>query len=265
MYLVDYHIHSRHSNDGNESVFNICRAAIEKGFSEVAITDHFDPCRNDEECIKSYHYDSAKRDIESVKQVLGGKIKILTGIEVGQAQEYTDSVRGVLENKFDYVIGSLHNISGDKDLARIVYSTDNVAEITDDYFNRLIQCAKLGLYDCIGHLDYPKRYAALYGIKFDYKDYFLFVDEILKTVIEKGKGIEINCSGLRQEINETLPSVPVIKRYRELGGEIITIGSDAHKLSDVGNKINAGYIIAAEAGFKYITMFKRRCPKFIKL
>ncbi len=265
MYLIDYHIHSRHSVDGHESVFNICKEAIAKGLSEIAITDHFDPCRFDTKCLRTYRYNNIRRDIDSVKRLFGGKIKILTGIEVGEAGEYPEAAEEILEKNFDYVIGSLHNIKGDRDLARITYRQENFGEIMDEYFHRLLTAAKLGFYDCIGHLDYPKRYAFLYNIKFNPKDYAVFIDEILRTVIEKGKGIEINCSGRRQEIGETLPTPEVIKRYRELGGEIITIGSDAHKIYDVGNKVNDGYVIAAEAGFKYITTFKKRCPKFVKL
>ncbi len=265
MYLIDYHIHSRHSNDGSESIFKICNSAIEKGFSEIAVTDHFDPCQSDVNCIKSYNYDNIYCDLTSVKRFFGSKIKILMGIELGQIGEYPESAKTVLQHPFDYVITSLHNIRNDVDLAKFSYTKGNFPEVMDEYFHRLIKASKLGLYDCIGHLDYPKRYAALYGIKLNPADYMQLTDEILRNVISLGKGIEINCSGRRQQVNETLPSFEIVKRYKELGGEIITVGSDAHRLIDVGNKIDDGYIMAAEAGFKYITTFKKRCPKLIKL
>ena len=151
---------------------------------------------------------------------------------------YPESVSRVLENEYDYVIGSMHNIKGDIDLAMTEYTPQNSSAFFEEYFQLLLGSAKQGLYDCLGHIDYPKRYAALYRIKFNYRLYMTYIDDILRAEIQNGKGIEINCSGKRQLINDTLPSFPIVKRYKELGGEIITVGSDAHKLNDVGKKIS---------------------------
>ena len=91
------------------------------------------------------------------------------------------------------------------------------------------------------------------------------IADSLKTLIEKGKGIEINTSGLRQKYGDVFPSLKYVKLFRELGGEILSIGSDAHTVADLGSGITEGAKIALEAGFKYLCYFKERKPNFLKI
>ncbi|NLM50722.1 MAG: histidinol phosphate phosphatase, partial [Clostridiaceae bacterium] len=93
----------------------------------------------------------------------------------------------------------------------------------------------------------------------------VILDKVLKTAIEKGRGIELNLSGLRQGLGEPLPKIEVLKRYKELGGEIITLGSDAHYPGHVGANLEDGFEILKEAGFKYFTVYENRKPQFIKI
>ena len=265
MYLIDYHTHSKHSIDGKETVDCLCHAAFEAGLAELAVTDHYDPYQKDVFCEKTYHAREIRNEILEAKSKWRGKLKVCYGIESGQLHYYPQAAEKVMENGFDYVIGSLHNLPGDLDIGLVEYTKENHRKIFLTYFEELTRMAQSEHYDCLGHLDFPKRYAARAGFFLRAADYMEQMEPILKDVIGRGKGIEVNTSGLRQQLGETMPSAEVVCRYRELGGEIITVGSDAHTARDVGAGIPEAYELIRQAGFRYITAYESRKPNFIKL
>ena len=121
-------------------------------------------------------------------------------------------------------------------------------------------------YDVYGHLDYIARYAPADADRpFSYFDYSDLIDEILKAIISNHKGIECNTSGLRKPLNATNPSVDILKRYKELGGEIITVGSDAHFAEHVAADFDKAADILKACGFRYYNTFVHRQPVFDKL
>ena len=113
-----------------------------------------------------------------------------------------------------------------------------------------------------GHIDFISRYGIYKDNSLKYRDYSDLIDEVLKTLINKNKGIEINTSGYRYKLNQTYPQYDILKRYKELGGEIITIGSDAHTPDYVGDHFEVAYEMLVKSGFKYITRFKNLKPSF---
>ena len=117
----------------------------------------------------------------------------------------------------------------------------------------------------MAHLDLIKRYAANFDIKVSLIDYKDQIVEILKIIIENGKGIEVNTSGLRQSSKKCLPDLDIVSLYKELGGEIITVGSDAHTAKDVGKGIKEGLDLIEAAGFNYVTVYNERKPIMIKI
>ena len=116
-----------------------------------------------------------------------------------------------------------------------------------------------------GHLDYIARYVPNQSVPFSYRDYSDLIDAILKSIIEDGKGIEMNMSGYRYGLGMPNPCPDILKRYRELGGEIITVGSDAHTPENVGLRFEKAGEHLVQAGFKYYTVWKERKPVFIKI
>ena len=132
-------------------------------------------------------------------------------------------------------------------------------------YEEILKVAQLNMFDCLAHLDYPKRYMALHHLRVKPSDYIDIIEEILKTVIKNGKGIEVNCSGIRHRVSEPLPNLEILKLYKSLGGEIITVGSDAHRIEHVAENIKEAYEILEAAGFDYITVFDKRIPKHIKV
>lgn len=264
-YNVDYHIHSNISQDGHESIDSICKCAIKQGLKEIAITDHFDPWA---ENPSGDGFDLARLETEiaSAQKKFEGKLKILKGVEVGQAGNHPVPVKTLLDSTdFDYVIGSVHYIDDELDVAMFQFDKHNYKTIFEKYFLSLYEMAKTGLYDCIGHLDYPKRYASVYGIRMSHGYYMEIIEAIFKEVIKNGKGIEINCSGLRQKIADTLPTYDIVKLYKKMGGINITVGSDAHRLYAVGGHTEKALQMLEDVGFNYITLYEKRTPRYLKI
>ncbi len=265
MYLYDYHTHSTKSTDGHNSVMEMCKKAVELSIQEIAITDHFEPTKTDE---KYSFYDPKENVLEilEARKIFGKNLKIKFGIELGQPHIYSKYSKEILENNpFDYVLASAHKMNDDVDFGELDYLKIDVDHYCRRYLNELKELAKWNLFDCIGHLDLVKRYGAKYGVEIRLIDYKEELEEVLKILINNGKGIEINTSGLRQHAKACLPDLDIVRFYRELGGEVITTGSDAHYAEDVGKGIKEAVEIAKTAGFQYITVFNNRKPEWIKI
>lgn len=264
-YTVDYHIHSNISPDGHESIDNICKCAIKLGLDEIAITDHFDLYSKNTDG-DGYSIDRVNREINAARKKYGDRLRILKGVEIGQAGNHPQPAQKLLETgNFDYVLGSVHFIDDEADIAMFPFDTKNYKIAFEKYFLSLYETAKTGLYDCIGHLDYPKRYAGIRGIRLSHGYYMDIIEAILKEVIKQGKGIEINYSGLRQKIADTLPSYDIVKLYKSMGGINITVGSDAHRLYAIGDHTKEAMNILETVGFNYITLYENRIPRYLKI
>jgi histidinol-phosphatase (PHP family) len=209
-------------------------------------------------------------DMQKEKEAFEHKdIKLLAGVELGQALQDEAMAEKILSMcGFDFVIGSLHNLKGFEDFAFLDYHiTENAAPVlVGKYFNELLELAQWNKFDVLGHLTYPLRYIqGVMKISLDMSSYEYIIDEILKIVIQNGKGIEINTSGLRQALGLTMPNKAIVKRYKDLGGEIITVGSDAHCTKDLGKGIADAYELLKECGFDHVCYFEQRKPMFIKI
>ena len=123
----------------------------------------------------------------------------------------------------------------------------------------------LDCFDSYGHLDYVVRYGPARNLNYSYEAYQDLIDPILKTLIEKGKGLECNTGGLRYGLGHPNPCEDILRRYRQLGGEILTIGSDAHSPEQVGYGFQTASRLLAACGFRYYTVFHRRKPEFLPL
>lgn len=259
--LIDCHIHSDNSPDGNDSVSKLCSFAADNGMAVLSITDH---C----ECNAYYQdgYDKtvvkSVNDIEKAKAEFDGRLKVLTGIELGQPLQDIVAAEKVLSvANFDFVIGSLHNLDGREDFYYMDYQHEDIHLLLDQYYDELLQMAKWNKFDVLGHITYPLRYiCGDHGIAVDMRRYDEIIGEIFKVLVSNGKGIEINTSGLRQKIGKTLPDLKYVELFRQMGGEIITLGSDSHKAEDIGSNIRDGAIVAKQAGFENICIFENRKP-----
>lgn len=266
MNIIDCHTHTNNSPDGDDTVLAMCRKAQSLGLSAYAITDHCE-CNG----YESEHYDVTSEksfsDIMKAKEEFGGKLNLICGIELGQAnQDYEAAEKVISDERLDFVIGSVHNLTGFADFAFLDYPHENIAHLLKAYYDEMLEICRWGKFDVLGHLTYPLRYiCGERGIPVDMSPYEETIREIFKTLIENGKGVEINTSGLRQKYGRAFPDFRYIKLFRDLGGEIISIGSDSHCTEDLGKGVREGAELAREAGFTRLTYFKERNPLFVKL
>lgn len=267
--LIDLHSHSKHSADAKNTVMGMCRAAKEMGLAVYAITDHCE--------FVSYEWDDTAtrirrsfRDTTVARERLHdcqSNFLILRGVELGSVLENVyEAERLVKMLSFDMIIGSVHNLIGRDDFAFLDYRTENVEELLKDYFDQMYDLCCWGIFDTLGHITYPLRYiVGEHGFTVNLDNYKEQIDKILSYQVQHSKAIEINTSGLRQKYGKTFPELDLVKRFRELGGEYVTIGSDAHCEEDIAKGIEEGIAIAKEAGFDRITYYNNRCPEFIEI
>ena len=261
--MLDYHVHTNFSIDSDANIESVIESAISKEIKEIAITDHMDYDCKDPELDTQRYVLKINELIEKYKD----KITIVKGVELGLQPHILDWCEDYLKKyDFNFVIGSIHVVKK-LDLYWDDYALNRSKEqCFSEYLSELHYCVKnSSAYSVIGHFDVIRRYIYSVDRSFPLSEYFDVTNEIFKILIQKGKGIEINTSGLRHNLGSTLPPMKFVKRFRELGGEIITIGSDAHKASDVGYGFKVATEIAKESGFNYITSFKTGTPTFIKI
>ncbi len=261
MQWVDCHCHSRRSFDGVNTIRELCRKAVKSNVNVLAITDH---CEINGYEVGGYH-DAIRRsfeETEKLKPVFEGELELLAGVEMGQPMENLSHVRDMFSiGTFDFVLGSLHNLPGMPDFYFLEYDHIDISELLKNYFEELCEMITCVDFDSVAHITYPLRY--IVGDKkrwVNMRELRANMDEALRLTAEKGKALEINASGLRQNIGTTLPDLPVVKRFKKLGGELITIGTDAHSVTDMGKGIREAYEIARRADFHSIVYYKKRQP-----
>lgn len=266
---TDLHMHTLSSFDGNYSAQEMCASAIEKGLATIAITDHYDVDFYEAHNLAT-RGETSYAGILAAREEFGDKIRLLRGIEIGQGTyDLPLTEKTLSRHEYDFVIGSIHNLRNMPDFGDLKYAemTDNeIYSLLEKYFAEKLLLAKWNGFDTLAHLTYPMRYIVQSGRNnIDLSRFDDVTDEIFKTLIANGKALEINTSGLRQPIGKTMPTENYVRRFKELGGELLTIGSDAHFTEHVGANIDNGFEIAEKCGFAYVTYFENRKPVQVKI
>ena len=266
---ADFHIHTFFSEDSDESPDNIIAKAISLNLKCICFTDHndYDWPVIDGKKEFSLDYPSYTKYMEKLKFKYKDIFPVYIGVEQGLSQTSADLINNYDQDNFlDFIIGSSHLVYGADPYEKEFWTGRDIDKSIRDYYESIIENLMVcNNFDVYGHLDYITRYIPDKTYKYDPNKYMEIIEVILKKLIENGKGIELNTAGLKCQLNAANPDTPVLKLYRQLGGEIITVGSDAHKADDVGKFHDKAYTLLKEAGFNYYTIFKRRHPEFIPL
>lgn len=266
MYQADFHIHCSYSGDSDTPMEEIVQQAIRMGLDEIAFTDHVDFGYADP-AFESIPYDEYIPYFESLKEKYQAKIKLTLGVEMGyQTSEHARIQDFLNRYALDFVILSRH-MSENKD-----YYTGEFFEGYDQptayqhYFESVLRSVQQQHnYDVFGHLDVIVRYGPFEHKKLFYADYKDIVDEILRTIIQDGHGIEVNTSGFRYGLGHMHPQVDFLKRYHELGGKIVTLGSDSHNAFDIHDHLPQMQELLKTLGFEAFATYEKRQPIFHKL
>lgn len=263
MILLDNHVHTTFSSDGKDTMESVIKRGINIGVKHLTFTDHleYNPdgfSLNCEEYIKA---------IMEFKEKYKKNIDILAGVEVGYQSHLNKKIENILaSNPFDFVLCSTHSVDEISVSGPRYFKGLSKQEAYTKYFETMLKTVKeFKNFDSYGHLDYIIRYGGYEESKVIYKDYKDVLDSVLSTIIASGNGIEINTSGYRYGMNAMHPNIEILKRYKELGGEVITVGSDSHRAIDLCADFDEAFQILNHIGFTYVCKFKDRKPEFIPL
>lgn len=265
--LWDTHMHTSFSGDSDAPMNSMVEAAIACGLDGICITDHLDYDYPHQPDMFTLDLPAYFRHISILQRECDGRLPIHRGIELGLQPHLARHLNQLLtEYSFDFIIGSSHVVHGTDPYYPAYYEGRTEEEAYREYFASIIENVQaFDDFDVYGHIDYVVRYGPNKNKEYTYARYADAIDESLKCLIERGKGIEINTSGFKYGLGHPHPLEDIIKRYRELGGEIITIGSDAHTPEHIAYDFTKVPAILQEAGFRYYTVFKERKPQFLPL
>lgn len=260
-HLVDFHVHTDNSCDGHDSVMVITEQAAAKGLRALAVTDHAECQRYYQDgfhlAIRYSYFETLK-----ARAAFRGQLAVMTGIELGQPLHNLQAAEDALSaNGYDFVIASLHCIRGEKDFWQIDYGSVDVPTLLHGYFDEVYEMACWGRFDALGHLTYPLRYiVGREKIKVDISEYAQQIDRILLRLVHDKKALELNTQGYRTEYGRPTPDLEILRRFHALGGQYVTVGSDAHYAADIGANVAEGLDLLKQAGFDCVTVYDRREP-----
>ena len=263
MYLTEYHCHSILSPDGFVPLAEMAEHAVAMGLSELCITDHCDLLDSHANRVHEYDWAPAVAQFRETAARFEGRLKLKLGVEFGMGHLCPAESEAILSQPaLDFVIGSVHNLCEEKggtDFYYVEYHTpQDCFAALDDYFDSLDKLVQTDYYDVLGHIIYPLRY--MHGLG-SMEPYYDRIAALVRTAVERGKGIEVN-TYRGKTVDEWRP---VLERYKNAGGEIVTVGSDAHRPEHVGLGVRETYDLLKDVGFRYVAVYDKRKPEMVKL
>ncbi len=272
--FADYHVHSAYSDDSDYPLEQVIRDAVAMGMDEICLTDHVDyGIKVDwDEGGEIPYYGSRPRmnvdyprymaQLHELQQRYGDRIRIKIGLEFGMQTHTIPRYRALFARyPLDFVILSIHQVENQEFWTQEFQRGRTQQEYHERYYEELLAVMQeYKDYSVLGHLDSITRYDKRGTLPF--KRVRPIIEQILRCVIEDGKGIEVNTSSHRYGLSDTTPSVEILKLYRELGGTILTIGSDSHAPAYLGTHITETRALLRELGFRQFCTFDRMQPVF---
>lgn len=270
MIRSDFHTHSDFSGDSKSPMQDMIQEAIRKGLQRICFTEHNDPdfvyIIPEETGMFELDTDSYMKEALLYSQNFASSITVLRGVELGIQEHLYESLTDYINKyPFDFVIGSSHLCDRMDPYDKTFFQNKTSKEAFRAYFESIDRNIRVfDKFDVYGHLDYVVRYAPDTNQNYFFKDYRDIFESIFKQLVYKGKGIEINSGGYRRGLGVPNPTPEIVRFYKECGGEIITIGSDAHAPQDLTYHFDLIENILKDAGFQYYTVFEKRKPIFLK-
>lgn len=291
MITSDYHVHSNYSSDCESTMESMVSRALNLSLQRLCFTDHMDydypPTADDYSFL--FEMKPYLETFHQLKSKYEGKIQLLHGIELGLQPHLGPKIQELTSSyQFDFILGSSHVVEGSDPYYRDYWEENSQEQGIRKYFESILEnCKSISNYHVYGHLDYIVRYTPdMVNYKNSHKERFsnreLFastlpfdtysfdlykdiIEEILKTLISNGKGIELNTAGLKYGIGHPHPRKEILSLYKDLGGEILTIGSDAHRPEHIAYGFSYGAELLKSLGFQYYTVFEQGKAIFLKM
>ena len=269
--MWDCHMHSSFSADSSTPMETMIQKAAALGLEGICFTEHLDPdyppVPEPEPLEFSLDIPAYQNTLYALKEKYRDRLQILFGVELGLQPHLEEYFHNLLSSvPFDFVIGSSHIVHGFDPYYPDFFKNRRESACYMEYFESILEnLACFSEMDVYGHIDYIVRYGPNQNREYSYGRYQDILDEILRTLISKNIGIELNTGGYHYGLGEPNPCAAVIRRYRQLGGEIITIGADAHKPENIAHSFQKACEILTDCGFQYYTVFRNRKAEFLPL
>lgn len=263
MITADLHTHTSFSTDSEAPLEQMARAALEKGLKTICFTEHmdFDYPGGD------FFLDTAayRGELLRVKEEYRGRLEILFGVELGLMDHIASALKEYSESyDFDFIIGSAHQVDGiDPYYPEYFNARGDRGGIYHFYESALAAVRAFDNFDVFGHFDYIVRYS--HAKSYSPADFADIADDILRELVARGRGLEVNTAGIRYGLGWAHPHPDVLRRFKELGGETVTVGSDAHGGDMIAYRFDAAEEALRAAGFRYRAVFRGRKPEFVLL
>lgn len=274
MIIGDFHTHTMFSTDSEANPIDMIEQAITLGLTKYCITDHMDYLYP-HNTIGTFTFDIKEywNTLSELKERYAKQIDVLIGVELGlrNEPEVKEEVRGYYQKltkdyPFDFVVGSTHVLWNYDPYYKEFWDHRTKACGLMEYFRSITHnAAYYDMFQICGHLDYIIRYVPDEIKEYNVADYQDVIDEMLKSIITHGKGIECNASGYKYKLGVPHPKPEILKRYKELGGELITIGSDAHRPEHIAYDFSTAQALLQDLGFQYYAIYAKQKPTMIKL
>ena len=256
--MFDYHVHTTQSADCETPILASCAAAVERGLTEIAFTDHIEHEPADMS-FGFFDYDTYMADLEHARAVFGDRLVILSGAEVDFNRRIAPEVENFLQaHEFDFVIGSVHYGDDGEIIFPEYFSTRSLDDVFLSYYDEIRAAVETGLFDTIGHIDLPKRYAPGAAGVYDPLRFESELTSIFQLMIQREMSFEINTSGIRQAPKTSMPGPQIVSLYAQLGGVLITLGSDSHVTDTIGAGIPRTLRMLELCGIDSVSSFRRR-------
>ena len=279
MILADHHVHSAASFDAdrNAGIGNILKTAAGRNIGQIAVCDHYDVNWVLAGSNPKIDFKNTREQIIQAKQKIYCDTELLLGIELGQPHQSPEAdshaKKLLRENDFDFILCAMHNPRNEPDFYYIDYINADKAELEsmfERYSRELCELAEWHWFHSLAHADYPARYFKTNRRDdVDVRKYYDLYKEVFKIIIRRGIALEINTSGFfRKNFYETMPSFELLKIYKDMGGELLTMGSDSHSvehLSNIRQRFNLVYAKLLELGFGYISVIKNKKLEQVKI
>ena len=268
--MIDLHIHSTISHDADSSIRDYCLKAQELGFLEIGFSEHLDLCRTDPH-YGLHDYEKYLAQVKEARKEFPN-LAIRMGVEVTYLPSIQNEIDDFLEGKeYDYAMAAVHLVEGgmvtvsEEDPCREYFSRKTADECFQEFFDLTLASVRSGLFDVLAHLDIINRYGVNYFPDWEWRPHYGVLRKIFEGMIKRGMALEVNTSGFRQSACRPYPERDLLKLYRELGGKMITIGSDAHSAQELGSGVSSAIALAGKLGFNRLVSFERRTVKWMDL
>lgn len=279
MIKSDFHIHTSFSGDSETPMEDQIIKSIDLGLENICFTDHLDLEYPEQYGYFDLEVEDYVKHVSLMKDKYKDQINITLGIEFGLIPEERVASKYVdLANKypFDFILGSIHIIDWKDPYHPDYWEGKSVNQGLEEYFKEILSSIQIyDEYDSLGHLDYiiryaklaknPKRNQELLFDNYEYKEYKEVLDTILSHLIKNDKSLEVNSAGYKKGLGAPNPQYGILKRYKEMGGQLITIGSDGHETKHLAYDFDKVHDLLRAVGYEYYVIYKDRKPEMLKL